>query len=149
MYPSPSSASPHRAAGGYGHVHRASLVDGASPHELIRLMLDGALASLGAAEALDPDERADRAARHRAIDRALGFVHELQGSLRDPDADELSGRLFSLYGFVAGQLLESSADGDRDKLRVAREVLTPVAEAWRTIAPPATETDDGALRRAA
>ena len=127
------SASPERAARGYGHVHRSALVEGASPHGLIRLLLDGAVASIGAAATFDPEAPNDRAARHRAIDRALGFVQELQGSLRDPDTDELSGRLFAVYGFVVGQLLESNVDGDAEKLRAAEEALRPIAEAWAAI----------------
>lgn len=144
-----SRATSGRAARDYGHVHRAALVEGASPHELVRLMLDGAVASLGSAARLDPAAPGDREARHRAIDRALGFVHELQGSLRDPDTDELSGRLFSLYGFVTVQLLESTADGDQDKVRLAQDLLVPVAEAWKAIAPGRTAEDAGPIRHAA
>ena len=143
MEMSPSSAAPGRAARGYGHVHRSALVDNASPHELVRLMLDGAVASLGAAEAMDPGLPGDRDARRRAIDRTMGFVHELQGSLRDPDTDELSGRLFALYGFVGTQLMEPATTNAPDRLRAARDVLVPLAEAWRAIAPEAAAVDAG------
>lgn len=149
-YPTyPGNPAPDRAARGYGHVHRSSLVEGASPHELVRLLLDGAVASLGAAQALDPDAPESREARRRAIGRALGFVQELQGSLRDPGGDDLSGRLFSLYGFVIAQLIESNRDGDPVKLSTAREALLPIAEAWRAIAPEADAADFGELSRAA
>ena len=114
-------------------MHRSALVDGASPHELIRLLLDGAAASVKAATTFDPQLPADRDARHRAIDRALGFVNELQGALRDPENDPLSGRLFSLYGFVTTQLLEANAESDVEKLHVAHSVLAPIADAWASI----------------
>ena len=76
-------------------------------------------------------------------------MHELQGSLRDPDDDELSGRLFSLYGFVGDQLLAATADGDQRKVAAAREVLAPIAEAWAIIAPAPATADAQAVRRAA
>ena len=146
MLNSYSSGSPGRAARGYGHVHRSSLVEGASPHELVRLMLDGAVASIDAALALGPSERD---ARHRAVDRALAFVQELQGSLRDPDADELAGRLFALYGFVVTELLGFTTDADAGRLRAAHATLSPIAEAWTAIGPEAASAGAGTVRRAA
>jgi len=135
MLTSPSAGYRDRAARGYGQMHRSALVDGASPHELVRLLFDGAVASVSAAISLDPGLTGDRDARHRAIDRALAFVNELQGALRDPDTDPLSGNLFSLYAFVTTQLLEAGAEADAVKLENARSVLAPLADAWVQIAP--------------
>ena len=129
---------------GYRAIQAAGKIEGATPHRLTALLFEAALTSIQTARRID-----DGQVRYRSIDRALAIVGELQGSLRDPDGEELSGRLFSLYGFVTAQLLESTADGDPDKLRLARDVLVPIAGAWAAIAPTRGSVDGVAPRHAA
>ena len=117
------------AANAYRTMRGAGLVEGASPHALALMLLDGALSRIGTARTLERDER------HRCLDRALAIVQELQGSLRDPETDELASRLFALYGYVADSLLRADRERDDAPLDAAESVLSELRAAWVAIAP--------------
>ena len=66
---------PHRShAHAYSAVHIETGVHGADPHQLITLLLDGALSAI--ATAFNAIERGDMPAKGRAISRAVGIVDE-------------------------------------------------------------------------
>lgn len=117
----------------YRNVHRSGLVEGASPHALILMLLDAGLARIAAARALDARER--RAERHRCLDRALAIVQELQGVLHDPENDALAGQLFALYAHVIDRLLVADRSGEDGPLADAAAVLGTLREGWAGIAP--------------
>ena len=121
------------AALAYRDVRRASLVDGKTPHELTLMLFDGAVSRLSVARGFDAP--ADRGARHRTLDSALAIVHELQGALREPDTDPLSGRLSDLYRYIGERILEANRAGDNAPLEEATALLGTLREAWVGIAP--------------
>lgn len=121
-----------QATRAYGLMHRTSLVEGASPHTLIDLLYQSALSRIAVAQ--QNLQREEWGAFHQSIDKALSIVHELQGSLQSPDENELSARLFSLYGYVADRLLEANRERNPDELTNAANVLTTLMDAWAGIA---------------
>ena len=123
------------AACAYRNVHRASLVESKTPHELTLMLFDGALSRIETARELDPD--VDGGTRHRAIERALAIVHELQGVLRDPGRDPLARDLFALYGHIIERLLEADRSGEVGPLEAAGELLDTLRDGWAGIAPSA------------
>ncbi len=112
----------------YQDNRRKGLVEGASPHTLTLLLFDGALSRLKVARTLTKLE--DMGARHTCLDRTLAIVHELQGSLRDPDTNPLAGQLFSLYMFVCDQILKADRTRDNEPLKSAIEVLEELRSGW-------------------
>ena len=121
------------AAFAYRDVRRASLVEGKTPHELTLMLFDGAISRLTVARGFATAR--ERGVRQRALDQALAIVHELQGSLRDPDTDELSGRLFALYAHVAERIVEANRTGENAPLEAATDLLGTLREGWTGIAP--------------
>ena len=121
------------AACAYRDVRRASLAEGATPHQLIAMLYDGAISRIETARELVGSEHAN--VRRHALDRALAIVHELQGSLRDPDTDELSGRLFALYAYVSERLMEGARSAEAAPLDEAVVLLGTLREAWADIEP--------------
>lgn len=121
------------AALAYRDVRRASLVEGKTPHELTLMLFDGAIARLTAARGFTAAR--ERAVRHRALDQALAIVHELQGSLRDPDTSALSGQLFALYAHIAERIVEADRTGENAPLEAATDLLGTLREGWTGIAP--------------
>ena len=119
----------------YRDVRRASLAEGATPHQLIMMLFDGAISRIETARELAGNEHAD--VRRHALDRALAIVHELQGALRDPDTDELAGRLFALYGYVSERLMEGARSQSAAPLDEAAMLLGTLREGWADIAPGA------------
>ena len=124
-----------RAAAGYRAVHRASLVDGATPHALTAMLYDGAIARIELARRTLQQPVADEGVRRRAIADALAIVQELQGALRDVESNALSARLFPLYQWICARLLSAGADRDAAALDEAQALLEPLRDAWRRIAP--------------
>jgi len=121
------------AVAAYREVHRASLVESKSPHQLTLMLFDGALARIAAARELDPFR--ERSVRYRALDRALAIVQELQGSLREPETDELAGQLFALYAHVIERLIEAGRTSSNEPLASAVEVLDTLRDGWVRIDP--------------
>ena len=115
---------------GYRSIQAAGKIEGATPHRLTALLFEAALASIQTARRTE-----DGGARQRSIDRALAIVGELQGSLRDPERDPLSGQLHALYGFVQMQLLDANRLADDQGLQHAHATLLPLQEAWKEIGP--------------
>jgi flagellar protein FliS len=121
------------ASNAYGAIHRATLIEGASPHELTRLLYQSAISRVTMARThLD---RKNRAELHRSIDKTLAIVNELQGSLLDPEKDELSSQLFGLYTYITEQLLMANRNQDDDCLASAMDVLVTLHDAWTQISP--------------
>ena len=65
----------------YSNVHAETSVHGADRHQLISLLLDGALSAI--AGAVSAIERDDASAKRRAISRAVGIVDEGLRSVLD------------------------------------------------------------------
>lgn len=115
---------------GYRSIQAAGRIEGATPHRLTALLFEAALTSIKTARQTDSTE-----ARQKSIDRALAIVGELQGSLRDPDRENLSAQLHALYGFVQDRLLDANRLGSAQALQQAHDTLLPLQEAWQAIGP--------------
>lgn len=128
-----------RAAKGYREMHRAGMVEGASPHTLTSMLFSGLLAQIEVARGVaGGNSNGDREMRRTAIDRALAIVQELQGALRDLDSNEMSIRLFSLYSYVTGLLIDANRIPDNAKLDEVIGLVSPLRDAWDSIAPDRT-----------
>lgn len=132
-----------RAAAGYRAVHRASLVDGASPHTLTAMLYDGAISRIELARRSLQQVEPDDGVRRRAVADALAIVQELQGALRDVDSNPLSARLFPLYQWIGARLLSAGAGRDAAALDEAQALLEPLRDAWHGIAPSAAKASGG------
>ena len=96
------------------------------------MLYDGALRFVGEAdEALGRDDRARAGDR---IGRALAIVDELAATLDPAHAPELAENLLGLYGFCKRRLLEANLGRDRKALADVVASLTPLREAWATVA---------------
>jgi len=126
------------ARNAYGAVHRATQIEGASPHELTRLLYQSAISRVTMART--HLERKNRPEFHRSIDKTLAIVHELQGSLLDPEQDALSSQLFGLYAYVTEQLLQANRCQDDESLASALDVLVTLHDAWIQISPDGAQS---------
>ena len=126
---------PHRShAHKYSAVQAETGVQGADPHQLILLLLEGALAAIAAA--FNAVERGDLPAKGRAIARAVGIVDEgLRGSLDLKAGGTVATTLNDLYNCVLLRLTDANLRNDGGTLRECSALLTPLHEAWRDIKP--------------
>lgn len=127
-----SNYNPQEALKQYRQLGIESEISNASPHRLIQLLFEGALARLAAAQGAI--ERGDLAAKGELLGKAIGIVGGLRSSL-DMSAGELSERLDQLYEYINLTLLEASRQNDAEKVNEAIQLLKTVKSGWDEIAP--------------
>lgn len=118
--------------GMYRQVGVETSVNTASPHQLIKLLLDGffdALASArGAMRAKDVELKA------KAFKRAIGIIDEgLKAGLDMKVGGELAANLSNLYAYVSLRLTQANLHNDEAILDECINLMTPVREAWIAI----------------
>jgi len=120
----------------YKQVDTGAAVAAATPHELVSLLMAGALKRV--MEAKGAIARNDSSSRGMAISKAISIVGELQGSLRDTDKNEVAQSLDQLYGYMTQTLVKANAEASEDKLQEVGELLMQIKEGWDGIAPRST-----------
>ena len=122
------------SAGTYA-ARRARFVDDsiatASPARLLTMLYDRLVLDLVRAEAAQ--ESGDRTVAGEQLLHAQEIVLELASSLRVDEWDGAAG-LLSLYGFLHSELVGANISGDPARTRSSRQLVEPLAEAWRTAA---------------
>ena len=124
---------PHQSqAHAYSAVQNETAVQGADPHQLIELLLEGALSAIAAAHGAI--ERGDMAAKGRGISRAVGIVDEgLRGALDPKAGGTVAATLDDLYACVLLRLTQANVNNDSVLLRECSSLLLPLRDAWRDI----------------
>ncbi|MBX3200902.1 MAG: flagellar export chaperone FliS [Labilithrix sp.] len=112
--------------------YRGVQLNTASPAQLVVMLYDGMLRFVG--EADDALTRGDRARAGERIGRAIAIVDELAATLDPAHAPELAENLIALYGFCKRRLFDANLNRDRDALADVVASLTPLREAWASVA---------------
>jgi flagellar protein FliS len=130
---------PYRShARSYRHLDLETSIGAASPHRLIAMLFDGALAAIARGRAAM--QRGDVAARGEAVTQAIRIVDEgLKASL-DPRAGEIAANLRDLYDYIGHRLLIGSARNDAEALDEAARLVSTLQGAWLQIAPEPSRT---------
>ncbi|GAA4348611.1 flagellar export chaperone FliS [Variovorax defluvii] len=123
-------------AGAYARLGVETQAMSATPHQLICMLFDGAVAAIGMARHHIAER--DLAAKGRAISKAVGIVADgLKASLdaksAGPAGAELVANLSALYDYVIRRLLQANLHDDTQALDEAESLLNNVASAWREI----------------
>jgi len=109
----------------------AGSVEGADPHQLIGMLLDGAIDRIK--QAKGELALGDIAAKGSSITRAIAIVGELRASLNHKVKPAFSQRLDSLYEYVSRRLLFAQLNNDPRALDESARLLTPVRDGWHAI----------------
>ncbi len=135
---------PHRtAASAHGRAPHAQMysrvgvetgVQGASPHKLVAMLLDGYFESLMRAKAAMAAGQTE--IKGREIGRAVRIVEEgLKASLDLSAGGALAADLSDLYAYVTLRLTQANLKNDAAALDECRELMKPLHDAWQSIAP--------------
>jgi flagellar protein FliS len=116
-------------------------VAAADPHQLVMMLLEGALARIAQARACV--ERGEQAERSRHLQRALAIVGELRASL-DLTQGPLARNLDDLYDYVSRQLLLGQVTSEARTVPDATAVLLEIRGAWAAL-PPESRTPRAAV----
>lgn len=115
----------------YSTVGVRSGVEDASPHRLIQMLMEGALARIAAA--IGHLEHGDVAEKGQSISVAISIIGGLQASLDAGKGGELAGNLDRLYDYMSRRLLDANAQNDRSALEEVHRLLSGIKEAWDAV----------------
>ena len=118
-------------------------IDDASPHQLVTMLLDGALQRI--AEARGAIERIEQAAagfsadevaaKGEAIGKAIAILDSLRVTLDHEQGGELAGNLSGLYDYMTRRLLEANAATDVEMLAEVAGLVKEIKAAWSQVPP--------------
>lgn len=119
----------YRSVDAYGGVETAD------PHQLIQLLLDGALSAIRAASA--HLTRGDLPAKAGELSRAVAIVDTLRGCLDHQRGGDVAAGLEQLYDYLARRLTLANARNDEQPMREVEGLLKEIRDAWSAVAPAA------------
>lgn len=121
-----------RSASAYQRVSVETAVSQASPHQLVALLMEGLLKSVGAARAAL--KRGDIAVKGQQITRAVRILDEgLKPALNLAQGGDLAANLNGLYGYCSLRLTEANLRNDDAALADVVRVIEPLADGWKQI----------------
>ena len=123
---SPVSA---RATSAYRQVGVQSVVDGASPHQLIKMLFDGLIVAVNGARGAI--ERGDVAEKIRHIGKAVRILQEgLLSALDRERGGEVANNLATLYEYCVTRLTLANAHNDAKLVEEVAALVGTVAQGW-------------------
>jgi flagellar protein FliS len=138
------NAAMRNAMESYSQANVDAGVMSASPHRLITLLFDGALAAISRAkmmmqriETSSDLERVNAIAeKGKSISQAIAIIEDgLMASLNVDVGGELAHNLYALYEYMTYRLIQSNLNNDLTELDEVALRLADIREAWEDIAP--------------
>ena len=121
-----------RSANAYRNVGVETAVAGADPHQLVKLLYDALLQSLGAARLAMQSN--DVVAKAKAIGKAVRLIEEgLKAGLNEAQGGELAANLHGLYDYCTLILTEANLKNDVKKVDEVISLMQPLVQAWGAI----------------
>ncbi|THD52736.1 flagellar export chaperone FliS [Rahnella sp. Larv3_ips] len=118
----------------YAQVDLESQLAGASPHELITMLLEGAKSAV--LRAMIYFETGNIAKRGEMISRAINIIDNgLRTSLDHEKGQHIAQDLEQLYEYMSRTLLEANRQNKSELLTGVSEILTNLATTWKEIEP--------------
>tara|TARA_R110002049_G_scaffold21792_26_gene79204 strand:- start:2876 stop:3289 length:414 start_codon:yes stop_codon:yes gene_type:complete len=116
----------------YQSIDLQSRVETASPHRLIQLMMERALARIGlASKQVQEGNMHDKG---NNISGAISIIGGLQASLNHKGDASIAENFDALYSYMTRRLLEANLQNDASKLDEVAGLMRELKEAWDAIA---------------
>jgi len=125
------STSSHAAAKAYRQIGASSDIEDASPHRLIQLLMERALAKIGLARTQMIEGKV--ADKGNSISDAISIINGLQASLNHKADERMSENFDALYTYMMRRLLEANLKNDESILDEVAGLLRELKEAWDAI----------------
>lgn len=117
-----------RAINQYQSVNTQSSINDASPHQLIAMLINGALSRLSTAKGCM--ERKDFAEKGLQLGKSIDIIGGLQGSLDMEAGGNISANLDALYDYMIRRLSEASLNNDMAVVDEVISLLKEVKAGW-------------------
>ena len=121
----------------YSNVDSYTGVTDADPHQLVQMLLDGALGKIAIVKGLMVRE--DIAKKGEVIGQAVSIIGGLRSSLDLSAGGELAANLDDLYEYIERRLLQANLKNDVTILDEVSTLLHEIKTAWESI-PPESRT---------
>jgi flagellar protein FliS len=125
------SMSSTRALDQYQRVGVSSGVEEASPHRLIQMLMEGALARIAAA--MGHMSRGETGPKGESISLAISILGGLQGCLDHERGGEIAANLDRLYDYMVQGLTEANLRDSIPQLREVQGLLAEIKQGWDAI----------------
>lgn len=112
----------------YKKVNNEAVVESATPHKLIQMLMQGCLQRI--AEARGALQRNDIAAKGEAVGKAIGIVAGLQATLNKEVGSPLPLQLEALYDYMQRRLAEANMKNSDAMLDEVAQLMRTVKEGW-------------------
>ncbi len=116
----------------YQRVNTQCGVEGASPHRLIQMLMEGVLQRL--AEAKGAMQRQVIADKGQAIGKAITILSGLNDSLNKDVGGEMAANLDDLYDYMQRRLLEANLQNDEKIVDEVVALMKTIKSGWDGIA---------------
>lgn len=116
---------------GYRAAGLQELIENASPHALIRMMMEGALDRIASAKGCM--ERGAIPEKGTQIGLVISIIDGLRVSLDKQAGGELAENLDRLYDYMMRRLLEANLRNEPAYLDEVADLLREVKDAWNAI----------------
>lgn len=127
----------------YRQVNLRQVVEGATPHRLVQLMMERVLAKIAIARG--HLQRKAVAEKGKHIGDAISIINGLQVSLNHKADSELCGNFDALYDYMARRLLEANLYNDDARLQEVADLMRQVKEAWDAIGDEVVDAQRAAV----
>lgn len=118
----------------YRQIDVETGVSGASAHQLITLLFNGALEAI--AQARGALAQGSIEMKCQSVSKTVRIVDEgLKAGLNLRDGGDLALQLSDLYDYICRRLTLANVRNDDDILAECHRLLTPIRDAWVAIAP--------------
>ncbi|MEM7209374.1 MAG: flagellar export chaperone FliS [Pseudomonadota bacterium] len=125
------SASQNAAMQEYQQVGVFSEAAYADPHQLITMLMEGALERIALAKGALLQK--DIAEKGRLIGNTVTIIEGLRGCLDMPVGGELAQNLADLYDYMIRQLLRANLESEPELLDEVAQLLREIKTAWEDI----------------
>lgn len=115
----------------YRKTGLSGAVEGASPHRLIQMLMEGVLDRIASGRGLMT--RGAIAEKGEQISWAISIIDGLRASLDKTDGGEIAQNLDNLYGYMILRLTEANMKNDPARLDEVSDLLRQIKGAWDAI----------------
>lgn len=115
----------------YAAVHTETVVEDASPHKLIQMLMSGFLMRVNAAKGAI--SRGDFQEKSVQISKAVAIVGGLIDGVDTEKGGDIAANLMSLYEYINSRLFQASAQNNTEILDEVQVLMREVKQAWDAI----------------
>ncbi|HHJ35456.1 MAG TPA: flagellar export chaperone FliS [Gammaproteobacteria bacterium] len=121
----------------YNNVNSYTGVTDANPHQLVQMLIDGALGKLSVLKGLI--ERKETAKKGQVVGQAISIIGGLRSSLDMEKGGDLAANLDDVYEYIERRLVQANLKNDVAIVDEVVALLREIKTAWESI-PVETRT---------